>query len=71
LVDVIKTVVDTEVRHESNIPLGLIVSMVSATQMDAGYYGNGKEQEIAHAKIFHWIYLEVCVSKGDDGAFIV
>jgi hypothetical protein len=45
--------------------------MVSAAQMDAGYYGNGKEQEIAHAKSFHWIYLEVSISKGDDGAFKV
>jgi hypothetical protein len=71
LVDIIKTVVDTEVRYESNIPLGLIVSMVSAAQMDAGYYGKGKEQEIARAKIFHWIYLDVSVSKGDDGAFKV
>jgi hypothetical protein len=45
LVDVIKTVVDTEVRYESNIPLGLIVSMVSAAKMDAGYYGNGEKQK--------------------------
>jgi hypothetical protein len=45
--------------------------MVSAAQMDAGYYGNEKEQEIARAKIFHWIYFEVSVSKGDDGAFKV
>jgi hypothetical protein len=44
LVDVIKSVVNTEVRHESNIPLGLIVSMVSAAQMDAGYYG-GKSRK--------------------------
>jgi hypothetical protein len=67
--DIIKTVVDTEVRHESNIPFGLIVCMVSAAEMDAGCYGNGPEQEVARAKIFHWIYLEVSVSTGDDGAF--
>jgi hypothetical protein len=35
LLDVIKTVVDTELRHASNIPFGHIVSMVSAAQMDA------------------------------------
>jgi hypothetical protein len=38
---------------------------------DAGWYGNGKEQEVARAKIFHWIYLEVNVSTEDDGAFKV
>jgi hypothetical protein len=71
LLDVIKTVMDTEVRHERNIPFGLIVSMVSAAQMDAGCHGNGEEQKIARAKIFHWIYLEVSVSKEDYGAFKV
>jgi hypothetical protein len=39
--------------------LALIVSMVSAAEMDAGC-GNGKEQEVARAKIFHWIY---CTSR--------
>jgi hypothetical protein len=29
--------------------------MVSAAQMDAGC-GNGKGQEVARAKSFHWIY---------------
>jgi hypothetical protein len=38
---------DTELRHASNIPFGLIVSMVSAAQMDAGCHGNGIGQKIA------------------------
>jgi hypothetical protein len=70
LVGVIKTFVDTEMRHEGSTKFGLIVSMVSAAQMDAGF-GNGKEQEVARTKIFNWIYLEVNVSTEDDGAFKV
>jgi hypothetical protein len=38
---------------------------------DAGCYGNGKEQKNARAKICLWIYLELSVSKGDDGALKV
>jgi hypothetical protein len=43
--------------------------MVSAAQMDAGCYGNGGEEEVAHTKVFYWIYLGVNVSIEDDGAF--
>jgi hypothetical protein len=64
LLDVIKTVVDTEMRHASNIPFGLIINMVSAAQLDAGCYGNGKEQKIFTSRSVH-------VSKGDYGAFKV
>ena len=71
MVGVIKTVVDTEVRHGGSTAFGLIVSMASAAQMDAGSYGNGGEQEVARARIFHWIYLEVNVSTEDGGAFKV
>jgi hypothetical protein len=76
LVGFIKTFVDTEVRHEfeGSTTIGLIVSMhgqCSLNGPDAGWYGNGKEQEVARAKIFHWIYLEVNVSTEDDGAFKV
>jgi hypothetical protein len=71
LVGVIKTFVDTEVRRGGSTTFGLIVSMVSVAQMNAGCYGNGKEQEVARAKILHFIYLEVNASTEDDGAYKV